>query len=49
VKPPKAGVAVVKMGKKTRLVHTYAYRWDELGLLIQAAFAYENIAKLITF
>lgn len=47
VKPVKTGAAVVKMGGKSRLVTTYAYRWDELGLLTHAAIDYQPIAALI--
>lgn len=46
-KAPKAGLAVVKMGKKSRLVAVYAYTWDQLGLMVEATMGYAPIAKLI--
>jgi len=46
-KPAKTGAEVVKMGKKSVLVATYAYRRDELSLLIEATFTTKSVRELV--
>lgn len=47
VKAPQTGAAAIMRAGKAFLVDTYAYRWDELSLLNEAALSYGPVRELV--